>query len=150
MTSTIASPIATMSRLEEVTGRVASRAGEARSTAVAWKAKAVTHSSHDRPAALNPAFALRFVHLLWRHGVHRRCARQQAGRAWAARRRSWNLCLPPAGRDLELGRRASWPTDCESAGADRLHPAADLAGAEPHRACTAAVTANGSCTALGL
>src|SRR5205085_129781 len=115
MTSTIASPIATMSRLEEVTGRVASRAGDARSTAVAWKDKAVTHRLHDRPATLHPAFALRFVDLLRRHGVHRRSPRQQAGGARAARSRGRDIRLPAAGCDLELGGRASRAADRQSA-----------------------------------
>src|SRR3982751_4918608 len=79
MTSTMASPIATISRLEEATGRLATRRAEPRSTAVARNAGLVTHHAHDRSAALHSAFALRFVNLLRRHGVHRRRARQQAG-----------------------------------------------------------------------
>src|SRR4051794_29476989 len=98
MTSTIASPIATMSRLEELTGRVASRAALGRSTAVARVAGLVTHHAHDRPAALNPAFALRFVHLLRRHGVHRRRARQQAGGTGATGGGGRHFRIPAAGR----------------------------------------------------
>src|SRR4029078_8720528 len=141
MTSTIASPIATMSREELTRGWLA---------AVAPFRKAVRHPLHDGPAALSSSFALRLVDLLRRHGVHRRRARQQAGGIGTAGGRSGDLRLPFACRDVQLGCRASRAADRESAGAVRLRAAADLARAEPCRARAAGLAPDGSGTTVGL
>ena len=111
ITSTIASPIATMSRLGEVTGGVASRRARARSTAVARAGKAVTPSRHDtelEPRAI-PAVALRFSifygGMVCIAGVlgNKQVALGPAGR------RIGHFRLPAAGRDVERGRRAARP-----------------------------------------
>ena len=118
-----------------------------RSTAVAPRGEAATPRAWHRTSRRrkpDPAVPVCFVDLLRRHGLHRRRARQQAGRAGPAGRRSGHLRLPAAGRHLELGRRASWPVDGESARADRLRAADRFAGAEPRRARSSRLAADGS------
>src|SRR5438270_7743101 len=178
MTSTIASPIATMSREDLTRGWLAARLRERQSEAVIpalsrdppseycqksrqppdqvrgdghCKSSRTRYPlSNDRPAALHPAFALRFVDLLRGHGVHRGRAGQQAGGAWAAGGRGWNLCLSVAGRDFELGRRAAWPAGGESSGADRLRAPDRVAAAERRGARPSGLAGTGSGAARGL
>ena len=93
-------------------------------------------AADDDFARAHQPIALLLFHLLWRHGLHRGRAGQQAGGAWpAVGHRSDGRAgpagggggyfrLPAAGHDFKRGGGIAWPCGGDTIGADRL-PAAD-------------------------
>ena len=73
-------------------------------------------TDQSQPRARHFPLAVRLRHFLRRHGVHRRSARQQAGRAGPAGGRGGHFRLPDAGHTVERGCRTPWPRDCQQAG----------------------------------
>src|SRR5579884_1401349 len=150
MTSTIASPIATMSSLEEITGALATRTIDIGSTLVARHDGTVTHQGHDRQDALRPVFTAPAFDFLRRDGVHCWRSREQAGRTWPPCCRSGYFRLLATGGYLELGRRASRSRYSQSARPHGVHPARHVARSKRDRARLARLSADGSQSAVGV